>query len=359
MLRIACYTFILQPNTIVSNSDSSSFHYKPSYPAQSLLSIIYHNVRFHVEELREHIMIALDEEQAKRQNGWFSAITTRLNNGTAKEAAEWTAFAIMATAARISFNKIPWSKRSKRRFHIFPFIATLTSAICYLLLALGYTGEHTCKEYHLANTDATDEPDDWQPGSLEGGTNLKTCRQSAGLDRPEWGILLMLWICQFVTQAVGSLSSCSAAYIIMTIRNNDISSDSDEWNLVLKFWPYATVAFFIVQSIYQTITHRNAKAHRFLFSLAAYMCALCGIRTWANRRVFPSNIEYIIYAIIDVLLHPATCLWLLEVDVPNVGIDYDVDVIQHAAPAFNLSQAFLFLRIAQVTIWSHNQGYKS
>ncbi|KAJ4130609.1 hypothetical protein NW754_009662 [Fusarium falciforme] len=318
---------------------------------------------FNVDELREHIMIALDEEQAKRQNGWFSAITTRLNNGTVKEAAEWTAFAIMVTAALVSLKKIPWSKRSKRRFRIFPFIATLTSAICYLLLALGYTGEQTCKEYHLANPNATDEPDDWQPGSREGGTNLKTCRQSAGLDRPEWGLLLTLWICQFVTQAVGSLSSGSAAYSIMTILDNDRSSDSDEWNLVLKFWPYATAAFFIVRSTYQMITHRNAEARRFFFSFAAYVCALYGIRTvvfwWANRHVFPSNIEYIIYAIIDVLLHPATCLWLLEVDVPNLGIDYDVDVIQHAAPAFDLSQALLFLRMAQVTIWYHNQGYKS
>lgn len=80
---------------------------------------------------------------------------------------------------------------------------------------------------------------------------------------------------------------------------------------------------------------------------------------WANRRVFPSDIEYIIYAIIDVLLHPATCLWLLEVEVPNVGVDYDVDVIQHAAPVFDLSQACLLLRMAQVTMWYYNQGYKS
>jgi hypothetical protein len=93
--------------------------------------------------------------------------------------------------------------------------------------------------------------------------------------------------------------------------------------------------------------------------LASKANILTSIFWWANRRVFPSNIEYIIYAIIDVLLHPATCLWLLEVDVPNVGIDYDVDVIQHAAPAFDLSQAILFLRMAQVTIWYHNQGYNS
>ncbi|RMJ19084.1 hypothetical protein CDV36_001214 [Fusarium kuroshium] len=318
---------------------------------------------FNVDELREHIMIALDEAQARHQNGWFSAITTRLNDGTAKEATEWTAFAIMSTATLISLKKIPWSKRSKRRFHIFPFIATFTSAVCYLLLALGYSGEKTCKEYHLANPNATDEPDDWQPGSLEGGTNLKICRQSAGLDQPEWYLLLMLWISQFVTQAVGSLASGSAAYSIMTILDNDRSSGSDEWKLVLKFWPYATAVFFIVRSTYQMITHRNAEARRFFFSLASYVCALYGIRTavfwWANRRVFPSNIEYIIYAIIDVFLHSATCLWLLEADVPNVGIDYDVDVIQHAAPAFDLSQVFLFLRMSQIAMWYHNQGYKS
>lgn len=45
MPRIACHPFILQLNTIVSDSDSSSFHYKPSYLAQPFLNIIYHNVR--------------------------------------------------------------------------------------------------------------------------------------------------------------------------------------------------------------------------------------------------------------------------------------------------------------------------
>lgn len=86
---------------------------------------------------------------------------------------------------------------------------------------------------------------------------------------------------------------------------------------------------------------------------------LTSVFWWANRRVFPSNIEYIIYSIIDVLLHSATCLFLLEVDVPNVGIDYEVDVIQHDPPAFDLSQVFLFLRMTQVAIWYHNQGNKS
>ncbi|KAJ4317356.1 hypothetical protein N0V84_007413 [Fusarium piperis] len=318
---------------------------------------------FNVDELREHIMIALDEEEAKRQNGWLSPIITRLHDGTAKEAIEWTAFAIMATTVLISLNKIPWSKRSKRRFHILPFIATLCSAIFYLLIALGYSGDATCREYHLANPNATDEPDDWQPGSLEGGTNLKTCRRSAGLDQPEWRLLLMLWIGQFVTQASGSLSSGVAAYGIMTILDNYKPSDSEEWNLFLRLWPYGIVTFFIVRSIYQMATHRNGEARRFFFSLAAYVCTLYGIRMtvfwWANRRVFPSNIEYIVYAIIDILLHPSICLWLLGVDVPNVGIDYDVDVIQHGPPTFDLNQAILVMRMAQVTIWYHNQGYMS
>ena len=77
---------------------------------------------------------------------------------------------------------------------------------------------------------------------------------------------------------------------------------------------------------------------------------------WAKRRVFPSDLESIAYAITDILMNPGICLWLLHVHIPNVGAEWDraVENGDRKDPFFSLSQLYLVITMARVAIWYNN-----
>ncbi|KAF7556720.1 hypothetical protein G7Z17_g1217 [Cylindrodendrum hubeiense] len=309
--------------------------------------------QFDSDELRVSILSAKLDPDPK---DWLANAAEPFHDGTAKQVSLWATFAIMVMVFLISLNKITWSQGPKRRFHILPLMITLYSAAWYLIMALGYFGKSTCKHYHLANPLANDEPDDWQPGSVEGRAGFEVCRVPAGLSGSELRFVFSLWMGQFVTHAAGSLSTGFSAYGIITALDIYDSSGSYEWDLFQKLWLGATCAFFIARSTYQMATHTDVRARKFFFSLATYVSAL--VFLWARGRMFPSDLENIAYAIIDILMNAGISLWLLHIDIPNVGAERDRAVANGdlMQAGLGLPEAVLGIRMAQLAAWQFSHG---
>lgn len=230
--------------------------------------------QFDIEVLKGGYAIELDPDP----EGWIAIATKPFHDGTAKQASLWIAFATMAAASLISIRKIPWQDRAKRRFHVLPLLALLRAAVCYLFMAMEYTGNSHCKTYHLASSRDSGEPDDWQPGAVEGLPRLEMCHASAGLDWFNWRGVLLLWISELVAYSGNSLSFGFSAFGIITILDRYGSSGSDEWEMALNAWQWTVGTACIAWSAYRVSSRRNPQAQGFFFTLAAYLAGLYAVQ---------------------------------------------------------------------------------
>lgn len=229
---------------------------------------------FNFNSLHKNVALELDPDP----EGWKLISTKPFHDGTAKQAALWIAVLIMMSSSLVSFRKISWGDRNKRRLHIFPLIATIVATTFYFLMALGYFGKQSCKSYHLVSSQGGKESDDWQPGAVKGKPRLEVCRLPGGMDWWEWRFVSILWVAQLTTCAENSLSMGSSAFGLITIFDNHGSPSSEQWKLMLKFWPWATGVCFLARSIYQIIRHKDAQSRKFFIKLVAVLAGLYGVQ---------------------------------------------------------------------------------
>lgn len=206
-----------------------------------------------------------------------------LHRRTVKEMSLWITFLILASSSIASFKKIPWDQRNRRRFHVTPFAATVTTALAYFFMAWFFLDRTSCTKYHLEDPTASAwEFDNWKPGAIEGQghSQLEICRDApaAGIDWFQWRFIVILWISQLATCAGNSLMTGFTVHGLITVFDNHGNSDSERWQTVLRIWPWSVAAISVVWSFYRTSIRSDARYRKFVFSLAGYVSVLYGLQ---------------------------------------------------------------------------------
>lgn len=70
-----------------------------------------------------------------------------------------------------------------------------------------------------------------------------------------------------------------------------------------------------------------------------------------RRNSPPSDFEYVVFAILDVLLNAGLSMWLFKTDIPDVGDEDDPVAVVGQPRPFQLSNITIALLLVQVAIW--------